>query len=54
MNNPTTRLLKVERKTLTLPSQLRLKGKWLERAGFPPGSRVKVIITNGTLTIQPV
>jgi hypothetical protein len=32
---------------------IRLIGKWLERAGFPPGRRVVVTSTKtGTLTIE--
>lgn len=32
--------------------QLRLKGKWLERLGFPPGQRVTVTpVSTGVLTL---
>ena len=32
---------------------IRLKGRWLERAGFPPNSRVNVILrSHGVLEIQ--
>jgi len=32
---------------------IRLKGRWLERAGFPPNSRVTVILrSHGVLEIQ--
>lgn len=30
---------------------LRLTGRWLERAGFAPGSRVHVHVVNGQLVI---
>jgi len=34
-------------------SQIRLKGLWLQKAGFKPGDRVKVIPkTNGELVIK--
>lgn len=32
---------------------LRLRGYWLERAGFSAGQRVEVRITNGCITISP-
>jgi hypothetical protein len=32
---------------------LRLSGKWLEQAGFPVNSRVKVEVSEGRLTITP-
>jgi hypothetical protein len=31
-----TRTLKIEEPGISTPSIIRLKGKWLERAGFPP------------------
>ncbi len=34
---------------------LRLRGRWLERAGFPPNSHARIIIrTPGVLEIQAV
>jgi hypothetical protein len=32
---------------------LRLSGRWLERAGFAIGRRVKVEVSEGRLLIQP-
>jgi hypothetical protein len=33
--------------------KIRLAGQWLERAGFKPGSRVEIIISEpGTLTLR--
>jgi toxic protein SymE len=32
---------------------LRLTGRWLEAAGFPPGSLVNVRVANGQLVITP-
>ncbi len=33
--------------------KIRLKGKWLERAGFRPGSRVKVTsVTTGVIELR--
>ena len=38
---------------LTPNPAIRLKGRWLERAGFPPNSRVTVILrSQGVLEIQ--
>jgi hypothetical protein len=33
---------------------LRLSGRWLERAGFAIGRRVKVEVSDGRLLIEPV
>lgn len=33
-------------------SQIRLKGFWLQEAGFKPGDRVEVECNQGTLTIK--
>ncbi|MBV4355817.1 SymE family type I addiction module toxin [Pinibacter aurantiacus] len=33
---------------------LRLMGKWLEHAGFPPEKRISITIEKGKLTMQPV
>ena len=33
--------------------QIRLKGRWLARAGFTVGSRVVVTVRRGCLTIRP-
>ena len=46
------RRLKVEPPGVEIPSQIRLKGKWLEEAGFKPGDYVSVSIEMGKLTIQ--
>lgn len=32
--------------------QIRLQGKWLQRAGFVPGSRLQVQVEPGRLIIQ--
>jgi hypothetical protein len=47
-----TRSIKVEAPSLTLPVRIRLKGKWLERAGFKPGTQVHVTVEPGRLTIE--
>jgi len=37
----------------TVTPKIRLSGQWLERAGFKPGSRVEIQISQpGTLTLQ--
>jgi len=46
------RRLKVERPGMSIPTQIRLKGKWLEEAGFKPNDYVSVNIEQGKLTIQ--
>jgi hypothetical protein len=33
---------------------LRLAGKWLEKAGFTPGAKVRVDVSQGRLVIEPV
>jgi hypothetical protein len=33
---------------------LRLRGRWLERAGFAIGGKVKIEISEGRLVIEPV
>jgi toxic protein SymE len=33
---------------------LRLSGKWLEKAGFTPGAKVRVDVSYGRLVIEPV
>jgi len=33
---------------------IRLKGRWLARAGFTVGSRVVVTVRRGCLTIRPL
>ena len=33
---------------------LRLQGRWLEEAGFPKGTKVRVNVTSGCLVIQPI
>jgi len=32
---------------------LRLRGYWLQQAGFPAGQRVKVHVADGCITIVP-
>ena len=32
---------------------LQLRGAWLARAGFPAGSRVRVVVRRGELVIRP-
>jgi len=57
-NNPmNARTLKVEMTgdffSRKVKPAIRLKGRWLERAGFPPDSRVRVIIrATGILEIH--
>ena len=46
------RRIKVEPSSATMPTQIRLKGKWLEQAGFKPNDHVSVLIEDGKLTIQ--
>jgi len=46
------RNLKVERESVHIPVRIRLQGKWLERAGFAPGTRVEVTVEAGKLTIE--
>src|SRR6185312_11710952 len=41
----------------TVPSAvpfLRLQGRWLEEAGFPKGTKVRVNVTSGSLVISPI
>jgi len=41
----------------TIPSAvpfLRLQGRWLEKAGFPKGTKVRVNVTSGCLVIKPI
>ena len=33
---------------------LRLAGKWLEKAGFAPGAKVRVDVSQGRLVIEPI
>jgi len=33
---------------------LRLQGRWLEEAGFPKGTKVRVNVTSGCLVIRPI
>lgn len=33
-------------------SSIRLKGKWLKDAGFPPGTRVDIEVGDGVLIIR--
>jgi hypothetical protein len=47
-----TRKIKVEESTPTMPVRIRLKGKWLERAGFKQGTHVEVTVEPGKLTIE--
>ena len=42
---------------MTTPSPvpfLRLQGRWLEEAGFPKGTKVRVNVTSGCLVIKPI
>lgn len=48
----TIRRLKVEPPAVHIPTQIRLKGKWLEEAGFKPNDYVSVNIEQGKITIQ--
>ena len=48
----TIRRLKVEPPSVNIPSQIRLKGKWLEEAGFKPNDYVSVNIEQGRIIIQ--
>lgn len=38
------------RDNTTVP-MIRLRGKWLKRAGFDEGARVEVIVADGSLTL---
>jgi hypothetical protein len=35
-----------------LPPHLRIKGRWLEEAGFPVGAKVNVEVSHGRLVIE--
>jgi hypothetical protein len=35
-----------------LPPHLRIKGRWLEEAGFPVGTKVNVEVSHGRLVIE--
>jgi hypothetical protein len=48
----TIRRLKVEPPAMKIPSQIRLKGKWLEEAGFKPNDYVSVSIETGKIIIE--
>lgn len=54
MKDNKTRRLKVEHRSVCVPIQIRLKGKWLERAGFAPGTHVQVTVETGKLTIETI
>jgi Toxin SymE, type I toxin-antitoxin system len=41
-------------KAPSLAPFLRLKGRWLEQAGFPIGGKVRVSVTSGRLVIEPM
>lgn len=45
------RKIKVEDESITMPVRIRLKGKWLERAGFKPGTHAEIKVEFGRLTI---
>ncbi|WP_454826743.1 SymE family type I addiction module toxin [Paraburkholderia xenovorans] len=32
---------------------MRIAGRWLEQAGFPPGQRVRITVEHGRLVITP-
>ena len=49
-----TRKIKIEEESAKLPVRIRLKGKWLERAGFIPGTHAEVKVEFGRLTISPL
>jgi len=49
-----TRKIKIEDESVTMPVRIRLKGKWLERAGFKPGTHAEVKVEFGRLTIFPL
>jgi hypothetical protein len=49
-----TRKIKIEDESVTMPVRIRLKGKWLERAGFKPGTHAEVRVEFGRLTICPL
>lgn len=56
-NKMSTRSLQIERTgdfwRRDIKPKIRLAGKWLERAGFKPGHRVEVQISQpGTLTLR--
>jgi hypothetical protein len=38
------------RDNTTVP-MIRLRGKWLKRAGFEEGTRVEIIVADGSLTL---
>jgi hypothetical protein len=48
----TKRSIKVEEASISMPVRIRLKGKWLELAGFKPGTQVQVLVQPGKLTIE--
>lgn len=48
------RRIKVEPPGINIPAQIRLKGKWLEAAGFSPGDYVEVHIGTGQMLLQKV
>jgi hypothetical protein len=47
-----TRIIKIEEESAKLPVRIRLKGKWLERAGFRPGTHAQVQVEFGRLIIS--
>ena len=47
-----TRIIKIEEESAKLPVRIRLKGKWLERAGFKPGTHAQVQVEFGRLIIS--
>jgi len=46
------RIIKIEEESAKLPVRIRLKGKWLERAGFKPGTHAQVQVEFGRLIIS--
>ena len=47
-----TRIIKIEEESAKLPVRIRLKGNWLERAGFKPGTHAQVQVEFGRLIIS--
>ena len=50
--SPTRMTSKSWLKVPQLAPSLRLKGRWLDQAGFPIGAKVRVSVTSGRLVIE--
>lgn len=50
---PTSNYINVHGKFVTVP-QIRLQGKWLERLGFTPHSKFKLLASEGIIILKSI